>query len=334
MRIAIVRAEKLELFGLYTDSINHLKRLGEVIEIYGSPIGEELAAQLEGIDVAITEPMLPKFTSDFFKFNRSVKMIYVHGRGYDNVDIYEAKRRGVLVARVPGWCENEAVAEHAVAMLLEAVKKLSKAREFVKSGEWLKKGESFSEFSGKSLRSMTIGIIGFGYIGSRTAQILRLGFNARVLVYDPHVPKEKVEDMGFEYREELDDLLQESDAISIHAELNDETYHMINSTRIEKMKNGVIIVNTARGAIIDTPSLTEGLRKGKIGYAALDVVEGEPIDKDHPLLKFSNVLITPHVAYATNDAINCMGNAVVNAVRAFISGKPVWETIVPGLTSS
>jgi phosphoglycerate dehydrogenase-like enzyme len=328
-RIAIVRSKGLELFGVYTDAIEKLKRFGEVKILYGSDNPIELANQLINFQIVITEILRPKFTSEFFERNKDVQMIFVNGRGYDNIDIKAAEEHGVLVARVPGWCEAEAVAEHTIALLLTALRKLREADKWVKSGEWLRKGYVSIDFLTNNIRDLTIGIIGFGWIGSRVAHILKNGFNAKeILIYDPYIPEEKIIEAGFHSMNNLNYLLQKSDAILIHAELTSETYHMIGKREFEIMKDRVIIINTARGAIIDTIALIESLKRGKIGYVALDVIEGEPINEDHPLLKFDNVFITPHIAYATWYAIKCMDYSAINAIENFLKGKEVWETIV------
>jgi len=328
-RIAIVRAKGFELFGLYTDAIEKLKKFGEVKVLYCSDNPIILANQLLNFQIVITEILKPKFTSEFFEKNKDVQMIFVNGRGYDNVDIKAAEEHGVLIARVPGWCEAEAVAEHTIALLLTVLRKIREADKWVKSGEWWKKGYVSADFVTKNIKDLTIGIIGFGWIGSRTAQILKYGFSAKeILVYDPYIPEEKVKEAGFHYINNLHDLLRKSDAILIHAELTPETYHMIKKEEFDIMKDGVIIINTARGPIINTSALIESLKSGKIGYVALDVIEDEPINEDHPLLQFPNVLITPHIAYATWYAIKCMDYSVINAVENFLKGKEVWETIV------
>jgi len=328
-RIAIVRAKGFELFGIYTDAIEKLKKFGEVKVLYGSDDPITLANQLLNFQIVITEILKPKFTLEFFKRNKDVQMIFVNGRGYDNVDIKAAEEHGVLIARVPGWCEAEAVAEHTIALLLTVLRKIREADKWVKNGEWYKKGYVSTDFITKNIRDLIIGIIGFGWIGSRTAQILKYGFNARkIIVYDPYIPKEKVKEAGFYYTNNLYNLLRKSDVILIHAELTSETYHMIGIEEFKNMKDGVIIINTARGPIIDTSALIESLKNGKIGYAALDVIENEPINEGHPLFKFPNVLITPHIAYATWYAIKCMDYSAINAVKNFLSGSVVWESVV------
>jgi phosphoglycerate dehydrogenase-like enzyme len=328
-RIAIVRSKGLELFGIYTDAVEKLKKFGEVKILYGSDNPIELANQLLNFQIVVTEILKPKFTSEFFERNNDVQMIFVNGRGYDNVDIKAAEEHGVLVARVPGWCEAEAVAEHTIALLLTVLRKFREADKWVKSGEWWRKGYVSTDFLTKNIRDLTIGIIGFGWIGLRVAHILKNGFGIKeILIHDPYIPEEKIKEAGFHYMNNLNDFLQKSDAILIHAELTSETYHMIGKREFEVMKDNVIIINTARGAIIDTAALIESLKSGKIGYVALDVIEGEPINEDHPLLKFTNVFITPHIAYATWYAVKCMDYSVIKAVENFLKGKEVWETIV------
>lgn len=328
-KIAIVRAKGFKLFGLYTDAIEKLKKFGEVKILYGSDNPSTLANQLSNFQIVITEILKPKFTLEFFEKNKDVQMIFVNGRGYDNIDTKAAEEHGVLVARVPGWCEAEAVAEHTIALLLTALRKLREADEWVKNGEWKKRGYISDIFITKNIRDLTIGIIGFGWIGSRVAQILKYGFNAtEILIYDPQIPEEKVKEVGFHYIKKLEKLLQKSDVILVHAELTPETYHMIGKRELEIAKDKVIIINTARGPIIDTAALINSLKSGKIGYVALDVVEEEPINENHPLLKFNNVFITPHIAYATWYAIKCMDYSVVNAVENFLKGEEVQETIV------
>ncbi|MGB9725057.1 MAG: NAD(P)-dependent oxidoreductase [Fervidicoccaceae archaeon] len=329
MKVAIVRYPKLELFGLFTDVLEKLKKIAEVEELYGSKDEKELATQLKGFDVAITEPMMPRFGKEFFEHNNDIRLVFVHGRGYDNIDVDAAYKKGVIVARVPGWCENEAVAEHALALILEGAKKLWKARTWVSNGEWEKVGESGGYFLSPSIREMAICVIGFGYIGSRLARILKNGFGAEILVYDPYVPSGKIKEEGYTPFEDLHEMLEKCDAISINAELTNETFHMISEKEFELMKDGVIIVNTARGAILDTDALIGALKNGKIAFAGLDVVEGEPISSSHPLLNYENVLITPHVAYATNEAIKCMDYSTLEAVESLMKGKEIREIIVP-----
>ncbi|MEZ0394242.1 MAG: NAD(P)-dependent oxidoreductase [Desulfurococcaceae archaeon] len=325
IRVAVARVEGQELFGVHTNAIDELRKFADVhvMKLERPHDEEHVARALRGFDAVIAEPILPRFGRRFFELNGDVRLIYLNGRGYDNVDVEAAEKRGVIVARAPCHCEAEAVAVHSVALLLLLARKVLAASSFARSGRWAREGfYSLGELLSRDLRRMTIGIIGFGCIGSRTAEILSRGFGIRrLLVYDPYVPRGAVEDRGFTYVEDLNVLLAESDAILVHAELNCTTYHMLDGRAFERMKDGAILVNTARGAIVDTRALVKYLASGKVGAAALDVVEGEPIGPDHPLLSLDNVVVTPHVAFATREAVECMDREAVRAVECFATGN-------------
>lgn len=321
-KIAIVNSKS---FGLYTDAIQRLLNVGEVIrlEVSKDISGAELARKLEGVHFVIAS-VTPRYDRSFFEENRTVVMIVRHGIGYDNIDVKAAEEYGVVVARVPGWREREAVAEHAIALMLSALRYVPQASSAVKIGRWSDR----AKFVGKELSSLTIGVIGFGNIGSRVAEILKNGFNAKVIVYDPYVPKDRILSSGFSYTDSLCDLLKQSDVVTLHAALTEETYHMIGRREFECMKSGVVIVNTARGELIDTQALIEYIEKGKIGAVALDVVEGEPIDALHPLLKYDNVIVTPHIAAYTWEALRGMDEAVVEAIVNYLDNKPIDGLVV------
>lgn len=321
-RVAVVNSKS---FGVYTDAIERLSAFCEVVrlEVPKDIGGAELASKLRGFHFVVAS-VTPRYSREFFEQNDSVVMIVRHGIGYDNIDVAAAEEFGVVIARVPGWREREAVAEHAVALALDALRHVSRSYNYVRAGRW---GER-AKFIGKELPSLTIGVIGFGNIGSRVAGIFRRGFGARVVVYDPYVPPEKIRELGCEPVKNLEDLLKQADIITLHTALTPETYHMISREEFELMKDGVILVNTARGELIDEQALIEYLRKGKIAAVALDVVEGEPIGADHPLLKFENVIITPHIAAYTVEALKGMDEAVVEAIVNYLNGKPIDGLVV------
>lgn len=322
IKIAIVNSKS---FGIYTNAIDRLKRIGEVIRIDVSRDigGAELAEKLKGVHFIIAS-VTPFYSREFFENNRDVVMIVRHGIGYDNIDIKAAEEHGIIVARVPGWREREAVAELTITLMLAALRRIVEASNSVRGGRWHER----AKYIGRELSNLTIGVIGFGNIGSRVAEILRNGFNAKVIVYDPYVPKEHVERLGCIYVESLDELLKQSDIITLHTILTEETRHMINREAFENMKNGVIIVNTARGELIDTSALIEYIEKGKVAIAALDVVEGEPIDEKHPLQKYSNVIITPHIGAYTYESLMGMDDAVVEAIENYLNNKPIDGIVV------
>lgn len=208
--------------------------------------------------------------------------------------------------------------------MLDALRHVTRSHNYVKTGRWSER----AKFIGRELPSLTVGVIGFGNIGSRVAEIIRKGFKARVVVYDPYVPVEKIRELECEPVEKLEDLLRQADIITLHTALTRETYHMIGKKEFEVMKDGVIIVNTARGELIDEEALIEYIEKGKVGAVALDVVTGEPIGPDHPLLKYENVVITPHIAAYTYEALRGMDEAVVEAILNYLEGKPIDGLVV------
>ncbi|MEM1644717.1 MAG: D-isomer specific 2-hydroxyacid dehydrogenase family protein [Ignisphaera sp.] len=322
LRIAIVNSKS---FGLYTDAVERLRRIGSIdrIEVPKDYRGKLLADRLRGYHVVIAS-VTPVYDREFFENNSDVVLIVRHGIGYDNIDVKAAEEYGVYVARVPGWREREAVAEHTIALMLSALRYVVQAHEAVKQGKW---GER-AKFIGRELSSLTVGIVGLGNIGSRVAEVLSKGFGARIVVYDPYIPREKIESYGYRYATTLEELARESDIITLHAPLTADNYHMISRDVMAKMKKGVIIVNTARGELIDLDSLCEFIENGTIAAVAVDVVEGEPIDANHKLLRYPNVIVTPHIAAYTYEALKGMDDAVVEAIISYLENKPIDGLVV------
>ncbi len=314
-RIAIVNSRT---FGVrFPDLIDRLKEYAEVEKIFVDRglRGKALAEKLRGIHFIVAS-VTPYYDREFFENNSDVVLIARHGIGVDNVDLEAATEHGVLVTRVPGYRERDAVAELAVALALSAVRMVCNASKAVREGRW---GDR-SRIVGFNIRGKTVGIIGLGNIGSRVAEIFSRGFNAKVLTYDPYISPEKAREHGAELVS-LEELLRESHIISLHVPLTPETYHMIGDKELQLMRDGVIIVNTARGELVDTNALIKALKAGKVGYAVFDVVEGEPIGADHPLLKFENVIVTPHIGANTIEGLRGMDESVVEAILDVINGK-------------
>uniref|UniRef100_A0A7C2VNG1 Hydroxyacid dehydrogenase n=1 Tax=Ignisphaera aggregans TaxID=334771 RepID=A0A7C2VNG1_9CREN len=322
VRIAIVNSKS---FGKYTDAIERLKKIGEVsqIEVPKDYRGKPLAEKLKGYHIIVAS-VTPIYDREFFENNSDVALIVRHGIGYDNIDVKAAEEHGVYVSRVPGWREREAVAEHAVALMMSALRYVVQAHEAVKQGKWSER----AKFVGRELSSLVVGVIGLGNIGSRVAEILSKGFGAKIVAYDPYVPKEKVESLGYKYAKTLEEVVAQSDIITLHTPLTPETYHMINRDLLSKAKKGLIIVNTARGELIDDDALCEFIENGTVAAVALDVVEGEPIGPDYKLLKYPNVIITPHIAAYTYEALKGMDEAVVEAIVNFLNNKPIDGIVV------
>lgn len=236
-----------------------------------------------------------------------VKYIATRATGYDNIDLGKASELGIKVANVPEYSPY-AIAEHAVAMILAMNRKLIQSDRLVKDYDF-----RLDNLIGFDLNGKTAGVIGAGKIGAIVLKILN-GFGCKLLAFDPY-PDKELEEMGVNFVD-LDTLLKRSDIISIHAPLNDKTKHLINKEKFDKMKNGVMLVNTGRGPVIKTEDAIDALKSSKLGYLGLDVYEFEKglFFKDHRfdppkdslfahLLSFKNVLITGHQAFLTQNAL-------------------------------
>ncbi|WP_372589308.1 D-isomer specific 2-hydroxyacid dehydrogenase family protein [Fervidobacterium pennivorans subsp. shakshaketiis] len=270
--------------------------------------GRELADVLKGFKYIIASTT-PFFDSVFFDNVEGLVLISRHGLGYDNIDIGKATEKGVIVTKVRGGAEREAVAEHAIALCMSVLRKVPQSYSKVLQSKWSER----QKFFGIELKGKTVGIIGFGNIGSRVAEIVHFGFNADVVVYDPFVAEENMSYVNAR-KVELNELVKLSDVIFICAKYTKENYHILSTNEFEMMKEGVYIVNTSRGELIDQEALIQALESGKVAGVGLDVVEGEPINGEHPLLRFDNVVVTPHIAAYTFESIRAMGDKVVSDV--------------------
>jgi D-3-phosphoglycerate dehydrogenase len=320
IKLAIVNSKS---FGKYTNAIEELEKICKVsiMEIHKGVEGTTLAETFEGIHFIIATSY-PRYDRFFFKNNKSVVSILIHGISTDNIDLKAATEEGVVIVKVPGPVEREAVAELTIGLIIDALRHVTMASNKVREGKWSERGK----YVGSEITSKVVGIVGVGNIGSRVAEILIKGFKAKVLAYDPYISAEKIKRMGLQ-PVTFDELLQKSDIITIHCALTEETYHMFNENSFKKLKDGVIIINTARGAIIDTNALIKALEEKKVSAVGLDVIEGEPIEASHPLLRFDNVIITPHIGAYTLEALRGMDRTIVDSVKSLLK-KEIPENIV------
>ena len=262
---------------------------------------------------------------------RGVRAVALRCAGFNNLDLDVAKDLGLIVTRVPGY-SPEAPAEHAVALMLALNRKLIRSHRRVAEGNFALQG-----LLGFNLHLTTVGIIGTGQIGTALARILH-GFGCRILAYDPQ-PNDDCRTLGVEYVE-LDKLLDQSQVISLHCPLNESTRYLIDSATIAKMPKGVMLINTGRGALIDTSAVIQGLKTGQIGYLGLDVYEQEEelffedrsfeiITDDifQRLLTFPNVMITGHQGFFTRQALSAIAESVVTNLLAIEANQPAPDAI-------
>ncbi len=245
---------------------------------------------VEGLLCLLTD----KVDAELMDAAPKLKVISNYAVGFDNIDVEEATRRGIPVGNTPGVL-TDTTADFAWALLLAAGRRLVEGVDYVRAGKWKTWGPRL--LLGQDIHGATLGIIGFGRIGQAVAKRAQ-GFDMRVLAYDPYPNYEAAQTLGVELTE-LDTVLKESDFISLHPLLTEETYHMIGERELKLMKPTAILVNAARGPIVDPKALYNALKNGDIAYAALDVTEPEPIPVDDPLLGLPNCIICPHIASAS-----------------------------------
>ncbi|MER3545657.1 MAG: D-glycerate dehydrogenase [Chloroflexota bacterium] len=232
--------------------------------------------------------------------------------GFDNIDVAAATERGILVGNTPEVL-TDTTADFAFALLMATARRIGEAIDYVRAGKWKTWGPML--LLGQDVHGATLGLIGLGRIGSAVARRAQ-GFNMRVLYYDVVRRQDLEQQMGIIYTD-LDTLLAESDFVSLHAPLTPQTRHIINADSLRKMKPTAILINTARGPLVDSQALYEALRDGVIAYAGLDVTDPEPIPMDDPLLTLPNCLIVPHIASAS---VATRGKMAELAARNLLAG--------------
>lgn len=246
------------------------------------------------------------------------------GVGVDNVDLDQASMQGVIVMNTPG-ANSMATAEHTMALLLAVCRHVPQAQASLKSGEWNRK-----KFVGTQLYGKTIGVVGLGRIGSRVALRCQ-GFGMNVIGYDPYLGDDAARDLKVTLVD-LDELFSQSDFITLHAALTADTKTLINADSIAQMKDGVYLVNCARGALVDETALVDALQSGKVAGAALDVFDSEPLPADSPLRELDNVVMTPHLAASTVEAQRDVGTQIVTQVLGALRGNDLRNAVNMPLT--
>ena len=250
----------------------------------------------------------------------NMKFIGVLATGYNVIDIKAARSANVVVSNIPSY-GTDAVAQYAVALLLELCHHIGEHSDCVKAGEWSRSRDwCFWKHPLVELAGKTFGVIGFGRIGQRTAKIAE-ALGMKIVAYDER-PVKELEGKNFRYVS-LDELLSMSDVISLHCPLFPSTEGIINKDTIAKMKDGVKIINTSRGPLIVEQDLRQALDSGKVSGAAVDVVSEEPVREDNPLLGAKNSIITPHIAWAPRESRQRLMNIAVSNLKAFMEGNPV-----------
>jgi glyoxylate reductase len=259
----------------------------------------------------------------------SLKVISQMAVGYDNIDISAATERGIPVGHTPGVL-TDATADFTWTLLMSAARRIVEADQFTRQGRWVTWGPTL--LMGADVAGATLGIIGLGRIGQAVAKRAS-GFGMQVLYYDPKRVRDAEKTLGIEYSE-FDELLRQSDFVSIHTWLSEDTYHLFGEEQFKLMKSSAILINSARGPIVDPAALFTALTEGQIAYAALDVTEPEPIPADDPLLALDNIVIAPHIASASLYARTKMATMAVDNLIAGLKGEKIPHCINPEVYSN
>lgn len=294
----------------------------EAVDLLNADPGVEFSVEKGLSPDALAERIVPfdgliirssaRVTEGVIAAGERLRVIGRAGAGIDNIDVPAASARGVIVMNTPG-ANTVATTEHTMALLLALCRNVPQATASLRSGEWDRK-----RFKGVEVRSKTIGIIGFGRVGQRVARRCR-GFGMDVVCHDPYLSSERAALLKVD-QVSLDELLERSDFITLHAALTDETRNMIGAEALARVKSGVRVVNAARGGLIDEQALIAALEDGRVAGAALDVLADEPPDPSNPLLHMDNVVVTPHLAASTAEAQREVGIQIVRQVIDALEG--------------
>jgi glyoxylate reductase len=268
----------------------------------------EKVRDVEGLLCLLTD----KIDAEVMDAAPKLRVISNYAVGFDNIEVEEATKRGIIVGNTPGVL-TDTTADFAFALLMAAARRVVEGVDYVRAGKWKTWGPKL--LLGHDIHGSTLGIIGLGRIGGAVARRAR-GFDMRILYYDIRRREDLEEELGVEYAD-LETVLKEADFVTLHTTLTPETYHLIGLRELKLMKKTAILINTSRGPVVDPKALYEALKDGEIAYAALDVTEPEPIQVDDPLLTLDNIIIVPHMASASRST---RGKMAVMAAENLIAG--------------
>ncbi|MGN1114219.1 MAG: D-2-hydroxyacid dehydrogenase [Oscillospiraceae bacterium] len=312
MRIVILDAETITRNDVSLDCITSL---GDAV-VYGYTSNKDVAKNIGDADAVICNKCL--ITEEVFESCPNLKYVGLFATGYNNVDTDAAKRHGAVVCNVPSYSTN-AVAQHTFALILNYYNKISEYSEAVADGAWVNyKLFSYFGIPTAELAGKTIGIVGYGAIGRKVAQIAR-AFDMNVITYtrSPQKVNDGTEVCSF------DQLLKNSDVVTLHCPLTKDNNKLINADALSRMKKSAILINTARGGLMDEQALADALNNGVIAWACIDALTFEPMREDCPLRNVKNCTITPHVAWAPRETRIRLLEKVAENIRSWKNGKPI-----------
>jgi D-3-phosphoglycerate dehydrogenase len=302
-----------------------LEPLGGVIDARQCKTLEQLLPLVADADAVLTQ--FSPLNARVIAAMKNVRVIVRYGIGVDNVDLEAANKRGIPVCNVPDYCIDE-VADQTLAFILAVTRQVIPNCVGVRGGQW---GLAVPLTEMKTLRDLAIGVVGFGRIGREVVRRL-LPFRCVIHVFDPAIDPEEIESSGAAAVTSLDELLLQSDIITLHCPSTAQTRHMLGPERFAKLKRGSILVNVARGDLVDTNALVAVLQSGHLAAAALDVFDPEPIPPGHPVLLMPNVIVASHIASASVRAVRTLRETAAGLVAKRLRGEAL-PSVVNGVTT-
>ena len=275
---------------------------------------EAVLMAAEDCDLIMIQSVRPLLDRAVIQALEQCRCIVRLGIGYENVDLDAATEQGIPVCNVPTYCIDD-VADHALALLMAGVRHIARQDRWIRAGRWDRTGAR----PARRMTGCTMGFVAFGRIARALAERVR-GFGMTLLAYDPYLDSETIAGHGAQ-KVELDELLSRADFVSIHCPLTDETHHLLGARQFGLMKEGVFVVNTSRGPVIDEAALVEALSSGRVWAAGLDVFEQEPLPIDSPLRAFDNVIFTPHVGANSEDSVADLYRTGIQIAKDVYAGR-------------
>lgn len=296
--------------------IDRLKNLGEVIFHTDTDTDEKAIEHLKDIDIAIVDGFICPLNSNVLSNASNLKYVTIQATGYDRIDLQAASQKKIKISNVPTY-SSQSVAELAIGLMFAVARKIPLSDKKMRADffEIDPRYDLYNQFVGIEIKGKTMGILGYGQIGSKVAAMAK-GLGMEVLCFTKH-PEEN----NWIKFLSLQETLSKSDIVSIHLPLTKETENILSQKEFELMKTEAILINTARGKHVDTQALYEALKSGQIGGAGLDLVADA--DENHPIFKLENVVFTPHLAFFTDDSLRNLADTVVENVETFIKGSPI-----------
>lgn len=310
--VSFVEDKEMYAMGPITDRMLLIEQNG----VDAAPTCKEFLDACEDKDILVVH--VASINKEIIEACSNLKVAAVLRGGYENADVEELTKRNIPLINAP-WRSADAVADFTVGMMIAENKNIARSHKLLFEGKWCKKYVNQNYIH--NMRNCTVGLIGYGYIGSRVAKRLK-GFESEVVVYDPFMESTKIEKDGVKCVS-LDELLEKADFVSMHLRLSDQTAKFLGKEQFDKMKETAYLINTARSGIVDTDALVEALQNKTIGGAAIDVYDIEPLPADHPYLKLDNITLTSHLAGTSCDTMKTSVEIGVEELKKYLLGEPM-----------